>query len=258
MSNPYGLPAYLPYGANLAVGATLTPSTEDSDYPVENLVDGLVGVRFKCTGNSGSLELDLGSAMSVSDVVLGNHNFDSGATIQIKAGSGSPPSTVIATMTYRAYDMWAHFAAASHRYWLIDGLTTAESQVAFGQISLGVAVQFPRRFAYDGIRGKGRVRSLIEHESESGVRRSLLRFERQRFAYRFAPLTEDEINNYIDAFDLATKGSVYALAWMPDISGSDVYYSRVDDSNFQPSSNSHGFFTWDLRMTEEGRGGAIS
>lgn len=251
-----GMPGYLSHASNLAVAATLSASTEDAAYPLANLVDGLVGVPFRMTATSGWIELDFTTAMAPTAIVVGNHNLTSG-TIDVTAGAAPAPVTAVVSIPFRQYDMAVIIPAESHRYWRLT-FPTAPANISVGQLMVGLEVALPRRYAYQG-HTKGRRRSIVTHESENGVVRSFLRYERRIFGYTWNMLTEAQVDADILAFDALLAGTLNPVAWWPDLdSDEEAYIVRLSDEGIQADSDDQGYWGYSINLNEESRGADIT
>lgn len=136
---------FLPTAVNDA--GTVTGSSEDSsgNYPVENLLDPRLAVKW--TTGAGTTDefavFDLGAASSISAIALLDHDLTSGdSAIAIEANSAdnwnSPAFSQ--SLTYAADNIFATFSSQSYRYWRLK-FTKASSSVSrsIGRVVLGVA-----------------------------------------------------------------------------------------------------------------------
>lgn len=217
----------------LSDDATITASKEDAAYPAENLYDRQAAKVFRCTSPTAlTILVDLGSAHAADTVAIINHNLSSGATLSLKAGASSPPSTVVATPAYRAYDLWKSFASTAARYWKLDITDANSAALQIGQLILGTRIALPRARRIGEGYSPARKRSNISGETYGGVFWNYHLFDRHEFnpSFRIGSAAELAI---LTALDAAVFGNLYPFVFIPDSSGSEVYYVRKEES-FEP------------------------
>lgn len=122
-------------------GATLTESTEDASYPVENIQDTRLAKVWRAGGcSSESIVIDLGATAPCSVVAFVNHNLSVSAGCQIQHGTSAAAAlaspTTAASITQRSGIMAAFFGTAESRYWAV---TFADDPNTDGYIELGRA-----------------------------------------------------------------------------------------------------------------------
>jgi hypothetical protein len=206
----------------------LTPSTEDEDYPVENIYDRVAARVFRGTSKTAlSIIIDLGAAVQCDTFAIINHNFTQGATITLKNGTSSPPTDVVAVIAWREFDIWKTFAAISRRYWSITIADSNSEYLAIGQILLGSKINLPRARRIGESYSPNRQRELIGGETYAGVSHNYYLFDRKTFnpVFRTASAAELEI---FDGMDRALYGNVYPFLYVPDVAGTDCYYVKKD------------------------------
>lgn len=134
---------------NLIDTATLTESSEDTYFPVENIANALRSKPWR-TGTSTALEtviIDLGSAQAVECVALLDHGLtaaDTGITLEGNTADswGSPAFTQ--NLTRVAGTIAAFFALESYRYWRISFTKSASGETRdIGRVFLGEFISAP-------------------------------------------------------------------------------------------------------------------
>lgn len=247
-----GLPAYLVTNL-LDANATLTPGTEDSSYPVENLYGLVAANRYRSLSLlSLSVLVDLGSSKAANTIALINHNATSGATITVKAGGSSPPSTVVATLSWRQYDIWADLGSQTARYWLLEISDSNTVALSLGQLVLGTRVALPESFR------RGRKPSVktnnIALETEAGVRYVYPRYKRNQPGYVFRVRTSGDLASMRTWYN-ATNGEVTPFVFLEDVSLSGMLYCRMQ-ADWDPAELSAKKDSYDVpvNLVEESRG----
>lgn len=238
--------------------ATITPTTEDEDYPAENLFDRQAAFQFRSESLTAlTIEIDFGAAVQADMVAIINHNLTNAATIAIKNGAASPPGDAVGSMVWRQYNIWKAFTAASKRYWSIVIADTNTENLAIGQLLFGMKVALPRARRIAGGYRPTRERANIIQETYAGVIHSYHLHDRLTFnpSFRVASAAEKLV---FETMDLNLYGNVLPFVYVPDSSGADVYYVRKDP-NFEASEESRvagGELVHDLtlNLTEESRG----
>lgn len=134
------------FSPNLADTATLTESTQNTYFPVENIQDYDKDKAWKTLGTQAteSIVFDLGSAQTVNSVIVYNHNF-TGTETDIKiqgndADSWATPA-VDETLTYVATTFGKSFTGGAYRYWrLVFTKANASDIRSIGRVFLGASV----------------------------------------------------------------------------------------------------------------------
>lgn len=142
---------------NLLDSATLTASSASSTLPVTNLKNAQKTKVWR-TGTSVAAEyvvIDLGSAQSVTCVILLNHNLTASDTLIALEGNsadswGAPAFTQ--ALTRRAGAISAFFASQSYRYWRVKFTKSAAGQTRdIGRIFLGTYDELTQNASPDGL-----------------------------------------------------------------------------------------------------------
>ncbi len=240
--------------------AELTPSTEDTAYPAENIYDGIAAQVFRCTSKTVlTLLIDLGSAIQADTIALVNHNLTQAGSATLRAGNTNPPTTLVATITRRAFDMWKDFTLQAARYWLLTLTDSNPNYIQMGQLLLGVRTTLPVGRRMGGYK-PAKMRGLISEETIAGVMHSYLLYERMQFNPLFRVKSQAELD-VLAALDSAAFGNVKPWLWMPDENGATCYYVRKE-GNFEPEEQQwrvQGEMIHDymMQLTEESRGLSI-
>lgn len=164
----------------LSDAVTITPSTEDAEYPVEGLYDSNPAKPFKMTATTGAIVFDFGSPVSIDIFAIIHHNLTAGLTnVKFQGNSadswGAPP--LDETVTIPAYELdgfpvnpWLDLSALTntYRYWRLSFGTANASEIQLGQVWLGGtkrSLLHDRRWGcHDAVE-----RPLIEHATDYGV-----------------------------------------------------------------------------------------
>lgn len=249
--------AYIP-GNEIDDDATITPSTEDSDYPAENLYDRQAAKVFKCTSlTTLTILIDFGAAIAANSIGIINHNFTSGVSISLKADNFSPPTTVRVSPAYRQYDIWAPFTDPAARYFLLTITDTNTEELQIGQLVIATRVALPRaRRIGQGYRPMRR-RSNLSAETYAGVFWNYNLFTRYHFNPTFRIGSAAELAT-LRALDNSVYGNLYPFVYIPGSAGTECYYVRKDES-FEPVEVNRiagGELAHDyvMSLTEESRG----
>lgn len=234
--------------------ATITPSSEDSAYPVENIYDKLAAKVFRSESpTSLTILIDFGVARQADTIVIINHNLTSGATLSLKADGSNPPTTEIATPSYRENDLWKAFNATSARYWLLMITDSNASDIQIGQIIIGTRVALPRARRIGGY-SPAKERFVISSETYAGVNWNYHIFQRQRFNPIFRILASELA--IFTALDALIYGNTYPFIYIPDASAVDCYYVRKEES-YEPQEidvSSEIVYDYQMTLVEESRG----
>lgn len=141
--------------ANLASTANMSVSSANANFPTSNLANERISERWWSTGESATIEVDLGSTAGgeVGGFYLVNHNLTTQATITFEGDNSTGYASGELTKT-TGITAWASSAAAaagyigglgyastegnlSRRYWRITITNTGGGTVKAGHLGLG-------------------------------------------------------------------------------------------------------------------------
>lgn len=131
------------FSANKADSATLTESSQNTYYPVENIQDLDKEKVWKTTGDNATeyIVFDMTTAVSVTACIVFNHNFTGTETnIKIQGNDTNvwTDPSVNEALTYAATTFAKTFTGGSHRYWrLVFTKNAATDLRTIGRIYLG-------------------------------------------------------------------------------------------------------------------------
>jgi hypothetical protein len=252
-----GLPAYLV--TNLISGnSTITSDTEDANYPHENLYDQILANPFRFTVTTGGyIEVDLGSAQSFDTIFLGGHNLDASATIVITAGNSPAPTTGIAAPAYRAGGMVAVITPTqSARYIRITITDSNTDNTEIGELVIGARVALPRSFRHGF--GGGVLQQNLQMETERGVKWVYKQYQREQREYEFRIDGDAELSDFRTLHN-AVDGNLTPFVWIPDISGTDVYYVRKERGfAFTELREKDAAYDYRMSLSEETPGTSVT
>jgi hypothetical protein len=216
----------------ITAGATITPSTEDTAYPKENLYDRQAANVFRSNSlTSLTILIDFGAAVQANTIALINHNLTASATLKLEADNSASPTTDVAIPTYRRYDIWKDFTLTSKRYWLLTITDTNTEKIQIGQLILGVRTAFPRGRKIGGY-SPARDRATISGETYAGVFWNYHLFQRHKLNPSFRVGSSSELA-ILTALDDLVFGNLYPFLYIPDGTAVDCFYVRKEQS-FEP------------------------
>lgn len=177
---------------------TLTPTSEAALLPVENIANELPGRPWR-TGTSTATErvvIDLGSAQSVTSVILYAHNLtgsDSAILLEGNSADSWGAPAFSQALTWSADAIAAVFASQSFRYWRISFTKSAAGETRdIGRVFLGTYVDTDEQPSWDGYESTPRDLSR-KLRTPSGQVYADLQPERQRlFRARFAQMPNSQ------------------------------------------------------------------
>lgn len=257
-----GLPAYLANNL-ISSSATITPSSENSAYPKSNLYDKQAARVFRGTSlTSLTILVDIGSAQQADTVAIINHNLSASATLSLKADNSNPPTTVVASPSYRLHDIWKGFTLTSTRYWLLTVTDSNSAALEIGQLLLGRRVALPRNRQQGQGYKPAHKRATISDETYAGVFWNYHLFGREEFNPSFRVFNDADLA-VLRAWDAAVYGDLWPFLYIPDASATDCYYVRKEAS-FEPVEQESPARQWSgayesvhdyqMTLTEESRG----
>ena len=225
---------------------TLSETSQNGAYPAENVIALPVSKPFRSADaglSSQKTLIEFSGSQTIDTIALVNTNLRAVATITIKGGSGSDPSSVVTGFTFNGLGsgtVWAvRSSTVAHRYWSIT-LTDAghsDNFLSVGYLVMGVKVTLSTQFLPEWT--KERVKVVRRSENEIGVPMigSKL-FEGTRVGMTFGGLSiteRNEVDSFLDSMDLG----VDPLLFIPDYDEADGFYGRLEESHIIEQQNSN-------------------
>jgi hypothetical protein len=247
---------YLRHDQNNLSGSAITASSSNSSYPLSNLNSLPISKPFRFTGaTSENLQIDLGSAKTISLVALVNHNLTSAATITINAGASANPdgSTFTTTIPWKLYDAWKVLnPAQTYRYWkiIIADSSNPNAFIQLGYGLMGTAIVLSANFSNQWQFSEQY--ENLEVQSEYGTPHVVKLFKRIQLDLPFQNIQEAD-GAVLRALITALNRNVTPLFLIPDSSRTDAIFCRLE-SNLDRTIDVNYLQTTTLSFVEEGRG----
>ena len=239
----------------------ITVTTENESFPKGNLIDGDYSAPFRFESlRGGVIEIDFLAPVTFDTVFIGNHNFDPAASLEIKVGASSPPTTLIDTPAFKEKNIVSKFASQNFRF-LSIGIVDANSALTeIGELVVGVRTILPRgiRFGFT----PGIQQEVIQERTNRGKRYALELFQLERRSYSIRFLESERAQ--LLAFWNASRGSIDPFVWLENESEADPadsLFVSFETQGFDPQeldeTAGDPFFDWSFAVIEEGLGGQI-
>ncbi len=241
--------------------STITVSSEDAVFVKENLIDGDYSKPFRFNSLAGgTIEIDFLAPKIFDTVFIGNHNFGLAAAVTIKVGASSPPTTLVASPTFREKNITALLATQTFQFLEVGIADSNTKQTEIGELIVGVRTVLPRAIRFGKVPGI-RQEAIVERTNR-GKRYALELFELENRTYQLRYL-ETERQQVLD-FWKSVNGSIDPFVWIENVSQADpvesLFVSFEDPGHF-PQEMSDGapdpVFDWSFKLIEEGLGAAI-
>lgn len=239
----------------------ITVTTEDESFPKENLIDGDYSAPFRFNSLAGGvIEIDFLAPVTFDTVFIGNHNFDPAATLEIKVGASSPPTTLLDTPAFREKNIVSKFASQNFRFLSIGIVDVNSALTEIGELVVGVRTILPRgiRFGFT----PGIQQEVIQERTNRGKRYALELFQLERRSYSIRFLESERAQML--AFWDASRGSIDPFVWLENESEADPadsLFVSFETQGFDPQELDEPagdpFFDWSFTVIEEGLGGQI-
>ncbi len=239
----------------------ITATSEDPTFPTANLIDGDYSAPFKFNSLfGGTIEIDFLATAVFDTIFIGNHNFNPAATIEIKVGASSPPTTVVANPAFREKNITVLLAQQTFRFLSIAIVDTNDALTQIGELVVGVRTILPRGIRF-GFR-PGIQQEIVLERTNRGKRYALELFELERREYTFR-FPESERAQFL-AFWQAARGSDDPFVWIENESQPDpteALFVSIETPGFTPRELDEPapdpVFDWSVVLIEEGLGGEI-
>jgi hypothetical protein len=257
--------AWLHAQSNAINLAVLTPTTEDSDYPVSNATILPITKAWRTTSvaspqelliNFGGFDASFGkrlaplehpsrvvggvsqyrmrpvdyyAAQSVDIIALVNHNISEDAAIGVAAGTTSACSDFSQSMTWRELLAFLYLSTPLvYQFWkiTIDDPTNADGYIKVGYVMIG-RLTIPDFIFRQGWTSSP-VMSNQQANSQYAVSYAAAKSRYQLIALPFGPLRSDDIAT-LETLHSTAQGSALPILFIPDTVGSDAYFGRIQN-----------------------------
>ena len=232
---------------NTAVDATLSATTEDSDYPVENIQDVRTKKVFRSTDDAAERIVFAGTATASYCVII-NHNFSSSATIKIEGNDsdswGSP--SLSETMTYNSGMIVKSFTEATYDYWSIyvDD-NNSDGYIEIGFVFIGTYLRMPKMKRDQSI---PKSVNSYQQVGQGGQVFGGINYHYREFDVNFKFLTNTQRHNIVSMF--STVGDVTPIILIPwtDRDFENYMYAIINQKtiNFERTDSQN--YPWETNM----------
>ena len=129
----------------LSDSAAISANTQDDNFPVANVKDKFLSVRYKPTAVTGQyVDFDFGSDVTI-DCLGISSNLTSSATITVQHDDNSSftsPTTINIDETGESI-LFEKFTSGTDRYWRVNFADATLSEIAIGRIALAATYTWP-------------------------------------------------------------------------------------------------------------------
>ena len=225
-----GYMAWLPHLDNLSLLliANIVPSTEDADYPIENVINPKLTETYRSTGTSLTITIDTLNQGPITLVALANHNLSATASVTLDAGATTGYGGYTAQMTWREFLMFKYTVTnISLRYWriTITDASNADGYIEIGYLFFGAVIKYPY---FGWLYGGSNLTEYtnLELESPCGVMYSERMYHKDVFTLDFGPLNETSMGYLLTLYRSVQTGK-YPFLLIPDLDLYEGYYVRI-------------------------------
>lgn len=238
---------------NIIEDSTITPTTENANYPADNLKDSRSTRLYRSTADGAQRVTFHNADSSASYIIIKNHNITSGATIKLQANDsniwGAP--SLDETITHDSDTMILNFTEAEYNYWslYVDDGSNPDNYIEIGLIYLGVYVQMP------GMEPKQQIPYATQSKSKLSQSRQL--YGDSRVNYRSAKISFPHLTNAqrqaINAMYDIVKNTkpIFLLVWEGDLDFEPAMYAFIADARLAWARNDNSNFPWSVSMQFE-------
>lgn len=253
-----------PSDQRLSGSVTITPSTEDTEYPKANLYDSNPAKPFKFTATTGNIVFNFGSAVAVNFFAIIHHNLTAAlSNVAIQANSsdawGAPPLNQ--TITVPSYEQdgfpvnpFVDLSAISntYQYWRLNFGTANAAAIALGEVWFGATKRTLTKNVRWGMSDTVE-RNLIEHVTDYGVS-TIYDLGSKIRSYSFEIASGVTAMNEVETWWDACHGRALPMVIALDPSTNDCRMVRFADPvrTISRETSNHRIFTFGLREVSRG------
>jgi hypothetical protein len=221
---------YLKQANNLITDATITPDTEDAEYPIENVQAEPVHETYRTTSASAQkILIDFAEPVTVDLFAVVNHNLTDEATITLRGGSSQDPDgqdfeLVIPWTTRNA---WELFDPETWQYWslTLDDAGNPSGALEAGLLVIGEATELMRDFSLGSDSRRETVNQVLTSEYGVLTVGSNL-YQLTRFVASWKT-TSDAERSELSSFLLRLEKERGGLFFIPDTEDDAAYFGRL-------------------------------
>lgn len=218
---------------NYADTATITPSSEDTDFPADSLKNPLTYEKWRPTSMNANLTFDFGTNRAIDYIGIAAHTLGTDGvsiTAEYSLDNVSYTSLNVATAVSDDRAIMLLFDEVQARYVRIRFLGTTNPEV--GVVYIGEALEMIRPF-YSGhtIGVMARQTTVKPNKSVNGqwLGRSIVREGTETsYNWRHIPITWYETN--VDPFAVHARSLPFFIAWNPQDFPDHVQYAWTSDT----------------------------
>jgi hypothetical protein len=221
---------YLKQADNLIPSATLTPTSEDADYPIENVQAEPVHETYRTEGaTSQKILIDFDEPVTADLFAVCNHNLTDQATITLRGGSSQDPDggSFELVIPWSRRNAWELFDAETWQYWslTLDDSGNPDGVLESGLWAMGEATELLRDFSLGSAQQRETVNQALE--SEYGVITAGPNlYQRTRFVASWKT-TSDAERYALREFLLRLEKERGGLFFIPDTEDDAAYFGRL-------------------------------
>ena len=203
-------------------------STENSTFPVANIYNARPSYPFMFTAKAGQwVKANLGSRQIASISAIFNHNYTTGATVQLHASGVNGNWKLIDNYTYRLNDMYIKFGI--NEIWLRLSVSDA-GNASFPRIGEWFVAEhsvFENAYVNPG-REDGPEYFAADVKTPYGQPWRVVYSSGEKFSMTLTntndPNTIDDLQTFLDAVMIDNNGKI---VWIPNDTQPHVYYVQV-------------------------------
>lgn len=155
---------------NKILSATLDCSSENPDYPIENLQDTVLAKVYRSMTDDINITID--QITTASYFAIMNHNLSESALITLQGNNSDSwvSPSFETTLTWKEGIIISHFAETTYNYWrleIIDDDTGADGYIQIGGLFIGTYLQMPGMKKNQSIKDMTTSKSKISYSGQS-------------------------------------------------------------------------------------------
>jgi len=247
------------YTTDLMTTATLTPTTENTEFPATNVQNFQPSKQWNTLGTitAETLVIDLGSAMTVDTFIVAGHNFDGTETsvkIQGNATDSWGAPTVDETMTVVVGEPFkATFASNNLRFWRFIFTKAAAANIKkVGRLWLGEEIDTGALGDpdYKGVTDTTNDRSVVS-KSIGGQTYIEIKNQFKSFTLNMSLVPEATMATYVTEFDTLGTSIPYFIIISSQSPLERLWYVRNTKSLKKKVGAFDSQFHWDTSIDIE-------
>jgi len=198
---------------------SLTATSEDEDFPVTNIVNGVISEKYKSEASTTTIVWDFGEVKTFEAIAILEHNLSDGDTITLElSNDGFTTVDETINITVNKKNLYKLFDTQKQYQYLRLNITKTSGIIEIGEIYIGLKYVFEKNYNW----GYSRIYNLYaDVENVNGQFFQANKTEQRGYKLQFSYMTKQQA----EMFEMLTKQP--ALVFFEDENEPDCLHGII-------------------------------